>query len=247
MRLDHSDPSFVGLLQHHHPELVPRVEVLPPGAIAAASATTIVALTFRDGVIIAADRRATLDGHIVMSEDVVKVFKTDEQSAIAIAGTFGPAVKMARLFKTELEHYEKIEGETLSLEGRANKLSQLIEMNFPAAIQGLPVMPIYAGYDHETGKGVIYEYDITGGTFVKPQTEPFAASGSGGDRARATFEHFYKPDMDIEAARELVVRALGFAAEKDAATGSKGFILFAITSAGVEEISSGVGEGNGNV
>ena len=239
--LDHSDPSFVGLLKRHHPELVPRIESLPPGGVAAASATTIVALTFSKGVFIAADRRATLNGHIVMSEDVVKVFKTDEQSAIAIAGTFGPAVKMAKLFKTELEHYEKIEGEPLSLEGRATKLSQLIEMNFPAAVQGLPVMPLYAGFDRETGRGVIYEYDITGGTFIKPHTEPYAASGSGGERARATFEHFYRDGMDLEEGRALVLRALGFAAEKDAATGGKAFIVLAITADGVQDLSTGQG------
>lgn len=239
LHLDHSDPSFLGLLRRHYAELVPRIESLPPGAVAAVSATTIVALTYKDGVLIAADRRATLGGHIVMSEDVVKVFKTDEQSAIAIAGTFGPAVKMAKLFKTELEHYEKIEGVPLSLEGRANKLSQMIEMNFPAAVQGLPVMPIYAGFDKERGEGLIFEYDITGGTFVKPLAEPYAASGSGGDRARATFEHFFKDDMTFEVARDLVIRALGFAAEKDTATGGKRFIVMNITAKGVEDVSPG--------
>ena len=237
--LDHSDPSFLGLLERHYPELVPRIDSLPPGAVAAVSATTIVALTHKDGVLIAADRRATLGGHIVMSEDVVKVFKTDEQSAIAIAGTFGPAVKMAKLFKTELEHYEKIEGIPLSLEGRANKLSQMIEMNFPAAIQGLPVMPIYAGFDRQSGEGIIFEYDITGGTFVKPLAEPYAASGSGGDRARSTFEHFFKEDMTFEEAHDLVIRALGFAAEKDTATGGKRFIVMNITAKGVEDVSPG--------
>jgi proteasome beta subunit len=216
---------------------VPRIDTLPPGAAAAANATTIVALTYKSGVLIAADRRATLGGHLIMSEDVIKVFKTDEHSAIAIAGTFGPAVKMAKLFKTELEHYEKIEGIPLSLEGRANKLSQMIEMNFPAAIQGLPVMPIYAGFDHEQGRGVIFEYDITGGTFIKPHTEPYAASGSGGDRARATFELFYKEGLTLKQALDLLIRALGFAAEKDTATGGKRFIVMNITADGVKDIS----------
>lgn len=235
--LDHSDPSFLSLLKRHYPELVPRIESLPPGAVEAARSTTIAALTFADGVIIAADKRATMGGHFVMSEDVVKVFKTDEFSAIAIAGTFGPAVKMAKIFKTELEHYEKIEGLPLTLEGRANKLSQMIEMNFPAAVQGLPVMPIYAGFDKEKGRGVIFEYDITGGTFVKPKTEPFAASGSGGDRAHATFEHFYKPGMNADKARALVIKALDFAAEKDAATGGKNYIILAISADGVRDVS----------
>ena len=237
LRFDHSDPSFLNLLKSSHPELVPRIESLPPEALKTVRSTTIAALTFKGGVIIAADRRATVGGNTIVSEDVVKVFKTDEYSAIAIAGTFGPAVKMAKLFKTELEHYEKIEGEPLSLEGRANKLSQMIELNFPAAVQGLPVMPIFAGYDQASKQGVIYEYDITGGTFIKPHTEPYAASGSGGERARATFEHFYKPDMSPEEARELMMKALIFAAEKDAATGGKRFVMLAISSKGVADIS----------
>lgn len=235
--LDHSDPSFLSLLRAHYPDLVPRIESLPPEARRLVRSTTIVAMTFRGGVLIAADRRATFGGSVIVSEDVVKVFKTDEHSAIAIAGTFGPAVKMAKLFKTELEHYEKVEGVPLTLEGRANKLSQMIELNFPAAIQGLPVMPIFAGFDRKTGQGVIYEYDITGGTFVKPHTEPYAASGSGGERARATFEHFYKPSMSSEEARELVLRALSFAAEKDAATGAKKMIVLAISAKGVSDVS----------
>jgi proteasome beta subunit len=235
--LEHHDSSFVSLLSHHYPELIPNITALPPEVVQAARATTIVAITFAKGVIIAADRRATIAGHMVVSEDVVKVFQTDGQSAIAIAGTFGPAVKMAKLFKTELEHYEKLEGEPLTLEGRANKLSQMIEMNFPAAVQGMPVMPIFTGYDKAARRGVIFEYDITGGTFIKPHTEPFATSGSGGERAKATFEHFYREGMNKQEAVELVSKALAFAAEKDLATGGKRFIAMSITARGVEEIS----------
>lgn len=234
--LEHHDSSFVSLLKRHYPELMPEIKSLPPAAVQAAKATTIVAVTYVDGVVLGADRRATIGGHMVISEDVVKVFQTDEHSAIAIAGTFGPAVKMAKLFKTELEHYEKLEGIPLTLEGRANKLSQMIEMNFPAAIQGLPVMPIYAGFDKNHAAGVIYEYDITGGTFVKPNTEPYAASGSGGERAKATFEHFYRDSMRKEEVIELVIKSLSFAAEKDAATGGKNFIILSITADGVEKI-----------
>ena len=237
MILSHSDPSFLSLLRRHYPELVPRIDALPPEAVRAVRSTTIVALTFESGVIIAADRRATMEGHVIVSDDVVKVFKTDEHSAIAIAGTFGPAVKMAKLFKTELEHYEKVEGIALSLEGRANKLSQMIELNFPAAIQGLPVMPLYAGFDTEQNRGVIYEYDITGGTFIRPKTEPFAASGSGGERARSTFEHFYRAGMSSDEALELVLRALDFAAEKDTATGGKNYIVLTIAADGVRDVS----------
>jgi proteasome beta subunit len=234
--LEHSDSSFVSLLKQKYPELIPSVTTMPAEVLQAVRATTIVALEFEKGVIIAADRRATIGGHVLISDDVVKVFKTDKHSAIAIAGTFGPAVKMAKLFKTELEHYEKLEGVPLTLEGRANKLSQMIEMNFPAAIQGMPVMPLFAGYDAEKDDGVIFEYDITGGTFIKPETEPYAASGSGGERAKTTFEMFYQDGMDKDQSVELVRKALTFAAERDMATGGKRFIIFAITKDGVEEI-----------
>lgn len=233
---DHSDTSFVSLLKAHYPELLPSIQRLPAEAIQAARSTTIVAVKFTGGVIIAADRRATMGGHMLISDHVIKVFQCDRYSAIAIAGTFGPAIKMARLFKTELEHYEKLEGMPLSMEGRANKLSQMIEMNFPAAVQGLPVMPLFAGYDLEAGEGMIYEYDITGGTFIMPDTEPYAASGSGGDRARTTFEHFYKEDINRDEAVELVVKALSFAADRDTATGGKRFILMVITADGLEQI-----------
>jgi proteasome beta subunit len=234
--LEHNNNSFVSLLKAHYPELLPNITNFPEGAVQAAKATTIVALKFDGGVIIAADRRATMGGHVLVSDHVVKVFQTDEYSAIAIAGTFGPAVKMARLFKTELEHYEKLEGLPLSLEGRANKLSLMIEMNFPAAVQGMPVMPLYAGYDIKAETGVIFEYDITGGTFVKPEMEPYAASGSGGDRARSTFEHFYKEGLTKNKAVKLVEKALSFASDKDMATGGKRFIVMAITADGVETI-----------
>ena len=234
--LEHQDASFVSLLKQHYPELLPNIEKLPTEVVQAVKATTIVSLIYDAGVIIAADRRATMGGHVLISDHVVKVFQTDSHSAMAIAGTFGPAVKMARLFKTELEHYEKLEGQPLSLEGRANKLSQMIEMNFPAAVQGMPVMPIFSGYDLKNERGVIFEYDITGGTFVKPAIEPFAASGSGGDRAKATFEHFYKPGMNKDESVDLVKRSLSFAAEKDMATGGKSFIVMAITKEGIDEI-----------
>jgi len=234
--LEHGDSSFVSLLKSRYPELLPEITSMPPEAIAAAKATTIVSLEFEQGVIIAADRRATMGGHMLISDHVVKVFKTDKHSAIAIAGTFGPAIKMAKLFKTELEHYEKLEGVPLSLEGRANKLSQMIEMNFPAAIQGMPVMPLFAGYDMRKDAGVIFEYDITGGTFIKPESEPFAASGSGGDRAKATFEMFYRDGMTKDQSVDLVRKALSFAADKDMATGGKRFIIFCITRDGVEEL-----------
>ncbi|MBU1627727.1 proteasome subunit beta, partial [bacterium] len=192
---NYTGSSFTQLLKNDYPELLPTfpkividsktIGLIPEG-------TTIAALKFADGVIIGADRRATAGGHLVVNESVVKVFKTDDYSAIAIAGTFGPSVKMAKLLQTELEHYEKIEGIPLTIEGKANKLSYMVELNLPAAMQGLPVMPLFVGYDTHEKTGKIFEYDITGGTFTKPKQEPFSTSGSGGERAYTTFEHFYK-------------------------------------------------------
>jgi proteasome beta subunit len=235
--LDQLGCSFVELLRRRHPELLPRAPALPTPA--AAHSTTIVALRFNSGVVLAADRRATIGGHLVVHDDAVKVFRADEHSAIAIAGSFGPSVKMARLFQTELEHYEKIEGRSLSLEGKANRLSQMIEQNLQAAMMGLPVMPLFAGYDHERGEGRIFEYDITGGTFIREKTEPYATSGSGGDRARATLEHFWRDDLDRDQAVELARKALEFAAKKDAATGGHGYLMKIITERGIEDLEGG--------
>ncbi len=227
--------SFIALLKAEYPELLPHYQDISAPSMAATS-TTIAALKYNDGVLIAGDKRAVVDGHLVVSDDVVKVFRTDAYSALAIAGIFGPSIKLARLFQTELEHYEKMEGFSLSLEGKANKLSQMIEEHFPAAIKGLPVMPIFAGYDLAKGEARIYEYDITGGTFVKPQKEPFSASGSGGERARSTLEHFYKGTITQNGALRLIKKALNFAAKRDVATGGKAFIIKDISAQGVIDI-----------
>ena len=157
---EYTDSSFFGLLKSEYPELVPQFQIDPRMKENLVCSTTIAALKFKEGVVIGGDRRATINGHIVVNEHVVKVFKTDDYTAIAIAGTFGPSVKMAKLFQVELEHYEKVEGVPLTLEGKANRLSQLIEQNFPAAMQGLPVMPLFAGYDLDFKHGKIFEYDI---------------------------------------------------------------------------------------
>jgi proteasome beta subunit len=231
--------SFIQLLKCDYPELLPSfpkfiVEAKSFGTIP--EGTTIVALKFAEGVIIGGDRRATAGGHLIVNESVVKVFKTDDYSAIAIAGTFGPSVKMAKLLQTELEHYEKIEGIPLTLEGKATKLSYMVELNFPAAMQGLPVMPLFVGYDTFEKTGKIFEYDITGGTFTKPRQEPFSTSGSGGDRASSTFEHFYREGMTLKESVELMKKALTFASKKDTATGGSNFIIKSVTAKGVEDI-----------
>ena len=231
--------SFLQLLKNDYPELLPqfpKIVIDEKSMSHIPEGTTIVALKFANGVIIGGDRRATAGGHLIINETVVKVFKTDDYSAIAIAGTFGPSVKMAKLLQTELEHYEKIEGFPLTLEGKANKLSYMVELNFPAAMQGLPVMPLFVGYDIFDNTGKIFEYDITGGTFTKPKQEPFSTSGSGGDRAATTFEHFYKEGMNLEESVDLIKKALTFASKKDTATGSTGFIIKSVSAQGVLDI-----------
>ena len=150
--------------------------------------TTILALRYADGVIVAGDRQAT-EGYQVAHRRIEKVYKTDEYSAVAIAGAAGPAIEMARLFQTELEHYEKVEGDGLSLEGKANKLGQMIRMNLPMAMQGLVVVPIFAGYDLRRAEGRIFNYDVTGGRYEETD---YAATGSGGKDARTTLKKLFR-------------------------------------------------------
>ena len=235
----YTGPSFHALIQLQYPELLSdyRDLALTRSGTVSMQATTTAAIKFSGGVLIGSDRRATLEGHYVMNEHVVKVFKTDDYSAIAIAGSFGPAVKMAKLFQTELEHYEKLEGVPLSLAGKANRLSLMVEQHLPAALQGLAVVPLFAGYDREADSGDIFEYDITGGVFIKTSHEPFASCGSGGERAKDTFEHFYREEMDEGEVIALFRKALNFAAKKDAATGGKHYLLKCITREGVKDIN----------
>ena len=138
-------------------------------------ATTVVALRYADGVIMAGDRRATM-GNIIAHRAMEKVFEADRYSAVAIAGSAGMAVEMVRLFQVQLEHYEKVEGTTLSLEGKANQLAQMVRQNLPLAMQGLVVVPLFAGYDTARGIGRIFSYDATGGHY---EDTDFQATGSG--------------------------------------------------------------------
>src|SRR5258708_3051228 len=142
--------------------------------------TTVLAFKYADGVIVAGDRLAT-EGLRVASRDVQKVYATDDHSMIAIAGAAGPAIQLARIIRIELEHYEKIEGQALELDGKANKLSQMIRANLPAAMQGLVVVPLFAGYDLRRGEGRLFKYDVTGGKYEEAD---FASTGSGSVHAR---------------------------------------------------------------
>ena len=134
-------------------------------------------MTHTGGVLMAGDRRATM-GNVIAQRDIEKVFPADEYSCVGIAGTAGLAVEMVRLFQVELEHYEKLEGATMSLEGKANRLSTLIRGNLGMAMQGLAVVPLFAGYDLDAGAGRIFSYDVTGGRY---EEHSFHAVGSGLD------------------------------------------------------------------
>lgn len=177
--------------------------------------TTIVALRFGDGIVMAGDRRAT-EGNIIANRTMDKVYPADRYSAVAIAGIAGPAIEMVRLFQTQLEHYEKVEGVALSLEGKANQLGVMVREHFPLAMQGLVVLPLFAGYDLRRSRGRIFTYDVTGGHYEEAE---FHATGSGGRDARTTIKLGFRDDLPRDAAVELAVQALFEAADEDAATG----------------------------
>ena len=177
--------------------------------------TTIAALRYSDGVVMAGDRRAT-EGHAIAHRRMDKVFAADRLSGIAIAGAAGLAQEMVRLFQTQLEHYEKVEGSTLSLEGKANQLGQLVRSNLPMAMEGLAVIPLFAGFDARQRTGRIFTYDVTGGRYEETD---YHATGSGGRDAKATIKLGWSDTLTRDEAVELLVRALYEAADEDSATG----------------------------
>ncbi len=177
--------------------------------------TTIVTATYPGGVVMAGDRRATA-GNIIAQRDIEKVFAADEHTVVGIAGTAGVALEIVRLFQVELEHYEKMEGASLSLEGKANRLAALLRNNLAMAMQGLAVVPLFAGFDLDRGYGRIYSYDVTGGRY---EEHSFHAVGSGSMFARGSLKKLYRADMDESAAVTACVEALYDAADDDSATG----------------------------
>ncbi|HEX5563018.1 MAG TPA: proteasome subunit beta [Nocardioidaceae bacterium] len=209
--------SFADFLSQQAPELLPSRRALPEGDAAglAPHGTTIVAATYPGGVVMAGDRRATM-GNIIAQRDIEKVFPADEFSCVGIAGTAGIAVEMVRLFATELEHYEKIEGTTLSMDGKANRLAALIRANLGLAMQGLAVVPLFAGYDLTTSQGRIFSYDVTGGRY---EETAFHSVGSGSLFARGSLKKLYRDDLDVDGCVTAVVQALYDAADDDSATG----------------------------
>ena len=232
--------SFADFLGTVAPDLLPSRRVLPPGSATdlAPHATTIVSATFPGGVVMAGDRRATM-GNIIAQRDIEKVFPADEFSAVGIAGTAGLAVEMVRLFQTELEHYEKIEGTTLSMDGKANRLSTLIRNNLGMAMQGLAVVPLFAGYDLEHQQGRIFSYDVTGGRY---EETAFHSVGSGSLFARGSLKKLYRDDFTAEQCVTAVVQALYDAADDDSATGGPDLtrrifpIITVITADGLRRI-----------
>ncbi len=209
--------SFADFLGAQAPDLLPSRRAVPAGDAGdlAPHGTTIVAATFDGGVVMAGDRRATM-GNIIAQRDIQKVFPADEYSVVGIAGTAGLAVEMVRLFQTELEHYEKIEGTTLSMDGKANRLAALIRANLGMAMQGLAVVPLFAGYDLTADQGRIFSYDVTGGRY---EETAFHSVGSGSLFARGSLKKLYRDDFDAEDAVTAVVQALYDAADDDSATG----------------------------
>ena len=205
-------PSFSDLLRRVNGD---QPLLTNTGAVEITHGTTIVALRYADGVVMAGDRRAT-EGYSIASRALDKVFPADGHSGVSIAGAAGPAIEMVRLFQTELEHYEKVEGVALSLEGKANQLGGMIRRNLPMAMQGLAVVPIYAGYDLRRRIGRIFKYDLTGGRYEEAD---FHATGSGGRDARTTIKLGYREGLDRAAAIQLAVEGLYQAADEDSATG----------------------------
>jgi proteasome beta subunit len=210
---DHGGSSFSDLLRRITP---PEVWQGQPGAVPVhVEGTTIVAAAYEGGVVMAGDRRATA-GNLISKRDMRKIFQTDRLSAVGISGSAGPAIELAKVFATELEHYEKVEGSELSLEGKANKLASMVRGNLPMAMQGLVVVPLFAGYDPRHESGRIFDFDVAGGRYEERR---FSATGSGSLHARASLKARWEPGLDADAAVDLAVAALWDAADEDSATG----------------------------
>jgi len=212
-------PSFTDFLATYSPGMMPGASQLSGvNADVIASlphATTIIAAVTTNGVVLAGDRRATA-GNMISKRDVEKVFRSDEYSAIGIAGTASMGLDFMRLFQVELEHYEKMEGRSLSLVGKANRLATMIRGNLMAAMQGLVVIPLFAGYDEDAGVGRIFSYDVAGGPYEEHR---FYAIGSGSIFARGSLKKLYADGMPTRDVVLACVQALYDAADDDSATG----------------------------
>jgi proteasome beta subunit len=215
-------PSFAELLRKVAPHTLPGVGLDEPAAapLDVAHATTVVAIRFAGGVVMAGDRRATA-GYTIASRRIEKVFPADDSSGVAMAGAAGPGLEMIRLFQVQLEHYEKVEGEPLTLEGKANQLSQLVRSNLPAAMQGFVVVPLFAGYDDRRRTGRVFSFDATGGKYEEAD---FQATGSGSVHARNWIKAGWREDLGRDETVDLALRSLFAAADEDVATGGPDLI-----------------------
>lgn len=227
-------PNFLALVDDVGIENTVRsslIDDLPHG-------TTCVAIKYDSGVILAGDRRAT-SGHQISHRTMEKVFPADQHSGIAIAGAAGPALEMVRLFQLQLEHYEKVEGKSLSLDGKANQLSQMIRQNLPQAMQGLAVIPLFAGFDLRLSAGRLFQFDVTGGRYEEAN---FAATGSGSVHATTVIKMGYEDQLNETETVDLAANAIFEAADEDSATGGPDLIrdvypiIAKITSEGYEPI-----------
>lgn len=233
------EASFVAHLQHQHPELLPRYVEQRPDLM---EATTITALKFTDGVVMAGDRRATI-GNRIASSHMEKVFAADSHSLIGVAGVAGIAIDMARLFAVELEHYEKLEGTQLSLLGKANRLAALVRSHLGHAMQGISAVPLFAGVTPATRDAKIFSYDITGGRF---EERNWQSIGSGSPYALTTLKRLWSPDATSHQAIEASLQALIDAADADAGTAgpdpAKGLypVVYVVTGEGVNQIAETV-------
>ena len=232
--------SFTEFLSAAAPDLLPR---RTPDTATAPHGTTIVALVFADGVVMAGDRRATA-GNLIAQRDIEKVFATDDHSMVGIAGAAGMAIEIVRLYQVELEHYEKIEGLTMSLDGKANRLAAMIRGNLGAALQGLAVVPLFAGFDLDaaagTSPGRIFSYDVTGGNY---EERGYASVGSGSLFAKNSLKKTWRPGLDSAACVRTLVEALYDAADDDSATGGPDLtrkiwpVVMSVTDEGLRRLS----------
>jgi proteasome beta subunit len=252
--------SFADFLASYAPDLLPGAMAVPrtpaigaegtpwaPGVPGGGGslpdlphATTIVTAICEGGVIIAGDRRATA-GNMISKRDVDKVFRSDEFSAMGIAGVASIAFEFARLFQVELEHYEKMEGRSLSLEGKANRLATMIRGNIGAAMQGLAVVPLFVGYDEDAGIGRIFSYDVAGGPYEEHR---FHSIGSGSVFARGSLKKLYQDNMPVRDAVTACVQALYDAADDESATGGPDLtrsifpVIAVVTADGFNKLSN---------
>jgi proteasome beta subunit len=208
-------PSFADVLRRLAPHQLPGAGITQPFSVEVPHGTTVVAIRYDGGVIMAGDRRATA-GYLIASRRIEKVFPADDFSGVSIAGAAGPAVEMVKLFQVQLEHYEKVQGNALSLDGKANQLSLLVRANLPAAMQGFAVVPLFAGYDTARERGRVFSYDVTGGRYEELD---FQAQGSGSVHARNWIKAGWTEGLTADDTIALSIASLFAAADEDVATG----------------------------